>query len=79
MPLDSSTGTSLARPAACVVCDRPCDGGNLLCSRDCLLRANREIDQNVAVLHRRSGDPEARAALAARNGYLTSALLRWQP
>jgi hypothetical protein len=75
----STTDGSLAERAACLVCSRPCLGDNLLCSRDCLLRANREIDTNVAVLHQRTADPEARATLATRNGYLTSALLRWQP
>jgi hypothetical protein len=79
-PRSTAAGSqTMTQRAACLVCSRPCLGDNLLCWRGCLLRANREIDANVAALHQRSADPEVRAALATRNGYLTSALLRWRP
>lgn len=61
---------------SCLICGTPCVDGGLLCSRECLLRANRELDANVAVLRQRTADPARHAALAARNGYLTSALMR---
>jgi hypothetical protein len=76
MQSDSATGLS-PTPQGCLICGQPCADGELLCSRQCLLRANRELDENVAVLRRRTADPDTHAALATRNGYLTSALVRW--
>lgn len=63
----------------CIICEQPCSDGSQLCSRECALDANREIDDNVAELRRRTADSATLAALAARNGYLTSALLQWDP
>jgi hypothetical protein len=63
----------------CLMCDQPCHGGGRLCSRECLLRAKRELEANVIQLRQEGFESEARAALATRNGHLTSALFRWRP
>ena len=63
----------------CVMCGEPAGVDNPLCSRDCLLEARHELDDNVALLHQQGIDGERRAALTARNGDLTSALIRWSP
>lgn len=59
---------------SCVVCREP---GPELCSWTCLKRATAELDANVAALRSQaSDDGDQRDRLAARNGELTSALLR---
>jgi hypothetical protein len=66
---------TLGATQPCVWCERPTPPAKPLCSRDCVLDVRREVDRRVAEFHR-STDPDRRAAIAARNGYLTSALLR---
>jgi hypothetical protein len=70
---------SSATAVRCAVCDGSVAGTNPLCSRECLLEARRELDQNVAVLRLETTGPEDRVALTTRNGELTSALIGWSP
>jgi hypothetical protein len=59
---------------SCVVCHEP---GPNLCSWTCLRSATAELDENMISLHSLGpGESERRYELAARNGQLTSALIR---
>lgn len=75
----ASSRRTAAATAPCVVCGEPSTAENTLCSRACLLEARRELDANVAALHQLNDDGERRAALTARNGVLTAALIGWSP
>jgi predicted nucleic acid-binding Zn ribbon protein len=79
MAIDYPKKRSSATAVRCAVCDETVSGTNPLCSRECLLEARREIDRNVAVLRLEATGPDERAALSARNGELTSALIGWSP
>lgn len=74
-----SSKSAQAGVASCIVCKQPTGRSVPLCSRDCLLEARRERDANMVVLRQKALDGDALSALAARNGYLTSALIRWSP
>lgn len=58
----------------CVVCNEPGPG---LCSWSCLRSASAELEANMGALRLLQADDSARRyELAARNGELTSALVR---
>lgn len=64
----------------CLICSLPCADEQLLCSWSCVLRANREIDANVAVyrrLRRMGSDDGECYAIVLRNGHLISAINRY--
>lgn len=59
---------------SCVICYEP---GPDLCSWTCLRSATAELESNMAALRTFStDDADRRYDLAARNGQLTSALIR---
>lgn len=58
---------------SCVVCQEP---GPDLCTWTCLRSASAELDRNMATLRALGHGDGQRYELAARNGELTSALIR---
>lgn len=78
MQLDSTTSDHDPTIHRCVVCSQPALGANSLCSTACLWAARRELEENRTVLQQPVHDPATRASLAARNGYLTSVLSRYE-
>lgn len=66
----------------CVVCGDPVEEVGASCSVRCTLQAEQEVRRNAVELRRASSrrwPPERRRTLVERNGYLSSALLRWRP
>jgi len=65
-----------------VICGAASPEPHACCSVQCVRVAEREISANIGALRRlRTGGASRseRARLTARNGELTSAMLRWRP
>jgi len=61
----------------CLICDRPTDRGQGVCSRGCAVQASREVDHNVQRRRRQRArrSEEHVHEPPVRNGQLTDALL----